>query len=138
MKNWKVKEEGGMSFLFKPDKEYFYTKEEAIAWMKEHLPKGGIYSQSVHHKLFERNGLFRWKLRGCYIRDTRYYNDNGKDLAEPLKDVVLACEHVKKHLDNLDKNGIKKCNQMFGIRASWLRGFCPKDCKLNPFKEVQT
>jgi len=132
VKKWKIKEEGGMSFLFGNDKKYFHTKKEAEDYMKDHLPRGGIFSQATHHKLFERNS-FRWKLRGCYIRDTRYYTDNGEDLAEPLDDVVLACEHVKKHLDALDKAGKKKCNAMFGIRASWLRGFCPKHCELNPF-----
>jgi len=128
-KDWKIKEEGGMSFLFDNKPEYFHTKKEAEDYMKEHLPKGGIYSQATHHKLFERNGLFHWKLRGCYIRDTRYYTKDGEDLAEPLDDIVLACQHVKEHLDKCGET----CNQMFGIRASWLRGFCPKHCELNPF-----
>ena len=129
MKDWKIEKEGGMSFLFDNKPQKFYTRKEAEEHMKKHLPRGGIVSQAVHHKLFERNGFFRWKLRGCYIRDTRYYTEDDKDLAEPLDGVVMACKHVKEHLDKCGKT----CNQMFGIRASWLHNFCPKHCELNPF-----
>lgn len=129
MKNWKVKEEGGLS-LFGEKPKYYNTKEEAMQEIKKTLPQCGILSQAVHAKLFERNGLFRWKLHGCYIHDTRYYTEDGNDLAEPLKDIVSACEHVKKHLDMLEKEGKTKCNAMFGIRASWIHTFCKKNCKI--------
>lgn len=129
MKKWKIKEEGGMNFLFDNKPNYFDTQEEAMKYIKEHLPQGSILSQAVHYKLFERNGLFNWKHHGCYIRDTKYYTKGGKDLAEPLDEIVLACEHIKNQLDKCGKT----CNQMLGIRASYLRGYCIKDCKLNPF-----
>ena len=113
-----------MGSFFKERPKYFNSKGDALNYSKEHLPHGGIFSQSVHHKLFERIGLFRWKLYGCYIRDTRYYNENGEDLAEPLENIVLACEHVKQHCDN------KNNNKMFCIRAEYLHIFCKKRCEV--------
>jgi len=125
MKKWKVKELGG---FFGNEQGFFDTKEEAEQHMKEHLPKGGIFSQAIHHKLFQRNGLLRWKLVGCYIRDTNYTKDEkGEDIAEPLESVVLACQHVKDHCDKGTRNA------MFGIRASYLRMFCKKGCEVNAF-----
>lgn len=131
MKNWKVKEEGG---FFTNEKKRFETEKEAMNWIKDNLPRGGIFSQSIHHKLFERSGLFTWKLKGCYIRDTVYTTENGEDVAEPLDNVVKACEHVKKHLDELQVKGITKCNAMFGIRANYLNMFCKKGCESSSFK----
>lgn len=128
-KKWRVKE---LNSFFGDTNKYFDSRVDSENFMKEHLPKGGIFSQAIHDKLFERNG-FRWKLVGCYIRDTKYETENGEDVAEPLENIVLACEHVKQHLDKFNKEGKRTCNQMFGIRASYLRMFCKKNCELNPF-----
>lgn len=88
--------------------------------VKEHLPKAGISSQATHVELYERVGLF-WKHRGCFIRDTKYYTKDGKDLAETLDNVVLVCKHVKEHCDKQTNN------QMFLIRAKWLhRSMCDR------------
>jgi len=110
MKKWKVKQKGG---FFKTPTRRYNTKEEAIEGIKEHLPKGGIFSQSIHAELYAHKGL-RSIHHGCFIRDTRYYEENGNDLAEPLDDVVLVCKHIKEHC-NKGTN-----NQMFLIRAEWL------------------
>lgn len=131
MKNWKVKTQG--TFCMNKT-EKFNTKDEAMKWIEENLPRSGIYSQAVHHKLFERIGLFKWKLIGCYIRDTKYTtNENGEDEAEPLENVVMACEHMKQYLGNMEKEGNKKCNSMFYIRANFIRIFCKKNCDNNAF-----
>ncbi len=131
-KKWKVKEEGG---FFGVTRSFFDTQKEADQYMKDHLPRGGIFSQAIHHKLFHRIGL-RWKLVGCYIRDTNYTKDeNGEDVAEPLENIVLACQHVKDHLAQLDKEGKRTCNAMFGIRAEWLHMFCKKGCEISAFNK---
>jgi len=125
MKNWKVKIEGEMSFLFGKEKpKYYDSKDASMQGMKKNLPHGGIYSQSVHARLYERIGLFRWKHRGCYIRDTKYYNENGEDLAEPLDNIVLVCKHVKEHCDKNTNN------QMFLIRAKWLHSPRCNSCQI--------
>ncbi len=121
LKQWKVKEEG--SFLFSSKPKRFYDKKEAIKYIKKSLPHGGIFSQSIHMKLFERFGT-RWKLEGCYIRDARYFYEDDEAKAEPLENVVLACKHVKEHLD--DNNN----NPMFTIRARYLKIFCKKRCEI--------
>ena len=125
MKNWKVKKEGGMNLLFGKEKpKYYDTEDKAMQGMKKNLPHSGIYSQSVHARLYERIGLFQWKHRGCYIRDSKYYKEDGEDLAEPLDNIVLICKHVKEHLDK------KTNNQMFLIRAKWLHSPRCNNCHI--------
>ena len=92
-----------------------------MKYIKDGLPKGGIFSQAVHMKLFERFGL-QWKLEGCYIRDARYFYEEGEAKSEPLENVVLACKHIKEHID--DGND----NPMFTIRVRYLKIFCKKRC----------
>jgi len=120
-KQWKVKEEGSILFPSRPKR--FYDKKEAMTYIKENLPKGGIFSQAMHMKLFERIGL-RWQLEGCYFRDSEYFYKDGEARAKPLENVVLACKHVKKHLDK------KNDNPMFLIKAKYLHIFCKKNCTI--------
>lgn len=120
-KQWKVKEEGSLLFPSRPKR--FYDKKEAMNYIKENLPKGGIFSQAIHMKLFERNGL-RWRLEGCYFRDAEYSYKDGEAKAKPLGNVVLACKHVKEHLDKNNDNS------MFLIRAKYLHIFCKKNCTI--------